>query len=364
MLPTIRFAVSTVARLLLIFICSNLVSISLWAQDGVRYTEGPEGTMMCAWGATGLHATPSMESPVIVPVLFGEKLQLLGQRAYVINENRTYLQVRSVESEIGWIFDSLLVKEGEIGVIVSESPVFMRPQTPSTVTLDRFQPGELVIVATTHEGWAKVTGERKKNSGWVEKKDKVSTDPQDVQLATLWQRSALEPDPTRKKQLQAELVERAMQTNSPLAPMMQQAGQNERGSLSSSYARSSIPSSAAPLANRPYADPNLENMSNMSTPANQPPVPSRPNLDGMYTDMAVAVQPDPARQGIYYAFHRSLDYGTKIRLELPDQTGYIEVMIIGQLSPTAQGSLGLPEPLMKALFGSSIPRNVSYRVIN
>ncbi len=328
-------------------------SACLQAQSGIRYSEGSLGSMMCVWPATRLLEAPDANAPLITPVLFGERLTLQGQRAYVIKENRTYVQVRNSESEMGWIFDSLLVDEGEVGVITESAAVFLRPKTPATITLDRFEPGDLVIVSATYEGWTKVIGAKKQPSGWVEPDAQVSTEAEDVQLATLWQRSKAESSGARRSQIQGELLEVARMQGSPLMGMM--AAQIDLPpSTSPTPQANSRNISGTSSYQRPYQDPEL---GGQVFPAVPPPVQQEGKAK------VVPIPSDPTRSNIYYAYHATLPYGTILRLQIPDNLGFVEVRIVDVLPAQTRGELGLPPDLMQAILGSTMPTTIAYEII-
>ncbi len=61
---------------------------------------------------------------------------------------------------------------------------------------------------------------------------------------------------------------------------------------------------------------------------------------------------EPAKDLRFYAVHKSLPAGTKIKLDIPNNAGYVEVMVIGKLSDQSRAFIGLSPACVALLQGA------------
>ncbi len=61
----------------------------------------------------------------------------------------------------------------------------------------------------------------------------------------------------------------------------------------------------------------------------------------------------------FYAIHKSLPQGTKVKMGLPDNPGYIEVVIVGKLDYQTDAIIGLSPACLQVLEGAGNPKNVT-----
>ncbi|MEO1451155.1 MAG: hypothetical protein AAFV07_16615, partial [Bacteroidota bacterium] len=60
----------------------------------------------------------------------------------------------------------------------------------------------------------------------------------------------------------------------------------------------------------------------------------------------------------FYAAHPTLPMGTRVRLAIPDNSGFVELEIVARAPSRNQAILGLPPACVEALFGDRVPRTV------
>jgi hypothetical protein len=61
----------------------------------------------------------------------------------------------------------------------------------------------------------------------------------------------------------------------------------------------------------------------------------------------------------FYGIHKSLPQGTKIKMGIPDNPGYIEVVIVGKLDYQSPAVIGLSPACLQILEGAGNPKDVT-----
>lgn len=67
---------------------------------------------------------------------------------------------------------------------------------------------------------------------------------------------------------------------------------------------------------------------------------------------------DKTQQSPYYIYHKTLKYGTKVRLHIPDNAGYVEAIVVNRLSNQRKEIIGL-SPACYRLIGGKAATNAT-----
>jgi LysM repeat protein len=78
------------------------------------------------------------------------------------------------------------------------------------------------------------------------------------------------------------------------------------------------------------------------------------------TGTYIPTQHDPSVLNTrFYGYHKTLPVGSKVRVAIPDNTGYIEVEIVGQLRPSFNGVIALSPAAVQVLQAGGNSRNIT-----
>lgn len=314
------------------------------------------GRMACVWSESPVFSQPDKRSDIVAVMQFGEEATRLGEEAYVAHEKNNYLKVRGADGKVGWVNEFLFVAEGGAAVVLAEGRVYRRPNTISTVTMDLFLPGEIVILEDVAGQWVKLVSRDRQKTGWMEGLEKVSVEPGDIELATLMHRVDEEPSSVMRKTLLEELLALAGNSRTEMYDLILARFEGETKN------------------NRTLAQ-----LGNVSSPGKTRSVEeSRSGAEGVYRSTAGAQEVfDPTTQKmrtlitetgkvyevlgpqnprtIYFAYHKTLPIGSKIKLHFPDNSGFVELEIVNRLRKDNPAVIGLSRACLQTVFGKVNP---------
>lgn len=344
------------------------LSLRLSAQSTVPSTD-----LYCAWESVSLKDGPGKSAKTIGVIRFGEIVRWNGISQYVADESRTYLQVVAVDGARGWVHEYLFVKGIGLGVVLQGGFVYKRPQTPTTVTTTQFLPGELVIVEGFSGNWIGLSGKKKSKKGWIEGRNKVSLEDQDVLLASLLMSVQEEKDPKKRDKQIALVYEQASQVGSPVAEVIRY-GSSQTTAVANPNLQ--VPNKQAPSNPTPIAS--AEPQLSRSIPSRERPMPvvaeNNPNLytrtfkdpntgrikqETVETGSIHLLEGRRKEKTIYYAHHKSLPIGSSIQIQIPNTTGIIMLKITDRLPSNSPAMLGLHPDCVQAIFGDYIPQEIN-----
>lgn len=148
----------------------------------------------CVWPYAGLRREPGIhektkdgENNYIIPIVYGERVELLGETIDLEKENRTYMKVRLKDGEEGWVHEYLFERYAILAAITEEAELYRRPDL-MTLREDKLEMGEIIVViedsmSLTYEDWLHVSNREKKKKGWIRRANVLSFSQDDVQLA-------------------------------------------------------------------------------------------------------------------------------------------------------------------------------------
>ncbi len=331
-----------------------------------------------------LRSGPGKTAPYLNGVFFGEVVEKTGEEAYAREEQRTYIKVRTSEGVVGWVHEFLFIEGIGMAVITEPGKIYKRPRTVSTITDQSFLPGELVVLVSENNGWINLIGREKKKLGWIEGASKVTTSFQEQEIASLFYDAKKKTKPEERQQALAKLLEEARTSRSPLTQAIEMEIRGQSYQLPLVDARSSPQTQTAftsqqtdpfssrlsyqqPVVTEPafqsgYTNPSTRNeyLSSLSSTTAQRQRASSQD-GGIVTESgkATIISSLSREPDIYYAFHKVLPVGSKLYVDIPGNTGFIELRVVGNLPNNSPFTVGLPVACYDALLGNSGSRELS-----
>ncbi len=200
----------------------------VWNEDTLRGEHAH--TAICVWPVVGLRREPGKnnytsdrQQNYLVPIYYGERVEMLGAYDTLEAENRVYMKIRLLDGEEGWVYEELFEKGGRLAVIISESELYRRPDL-MTLRNEGLEIGEIVIVLERKGEWVHISGEKKARKGWVQNTDIFSFREDDLKTALLYYKATEESGAGSVKETITRLEEilaDAELTKSALIPLVQ-----------------------------------------------------------------------------------------------------------------------------------------------
>ncbi len=407
------------SRYLLLMIATFLVTTSQ-AQPGVYYETVEPGTFfICAWDNVRVHEYPNQGSPNVGTIAYTEEVRHLGREAFVRSENRNYVFVETKDGTQGWISQGFVVAGGGSVVILSDAPIFQKPNTTTTITNQQFSAGEVLILSEFKDGWVRLTGKQKIKDGWVQGYDKLSAESYDIEAASLLATALSLPKQEDRLRELRELRGGRSYLSPEMLMIIDQTIASAYGPAPSTPRPTSQPefdgnvyyddpgpyfATGEDAFSRPNAGSNSNltptypaatqtmtyappaaaaaatQAANQAAAAAQQAATMRPQpvstLPYNYQEREVVdmntgvsyfriketgtIQPVKAKspKSEYYAYHKTLPIGSKVMLAVPGTTMFVELEIIARLRPDNPNMIGLGAEVIKAVYGEIAAKDV------
>ena len=198
--------ISIFATVLLILVnvsaCKNGTSDAPHKQKTVK--QEIEGVSV--WNRISAREQPARSSARASLLSLGERFLYLDSSAIDSSYNNTkFLKVRLSDSSEVWVYDFASVLNAKPAVILSEVPLYLRPDL-LTISDTRLKAMDIVAVVETWDEWIKVVNEKKENTGWI-KKEFLSYNTVDLAFALLVKRAMEEEDAEQRISNLEELLD-------------------------------------------------------------------------------------------------------------------------------------------------------------
>jgi hypothetical protein len=175
---------------------------------------------VCISTGTPLREEPRKEGKWISSLLLGEKMTYLSEmKADSANPQQEYYRVELSDGKIAWSRSYGILLNATPAAIIRATPVYKRPDMV-TKTDKSFRIVEFVAVINEKEDWVEVVGAEKRKSGWI-KKVSISTDPEEVAVATLAEKDLLDKTGAIQYAKLSAFLESLPNGNSQLARYLQ-----------------------------------------------------------------------------------------------------------------------------------------------
>ncbi len=148
---------------------------------------------VCISTGTPLKEEPKKEGKWISSMVLGETLTYLNESAIdSANPQHEYYHVELSDGKIAWARSYGIALNAYPAAIINQTPIYKRPDLV-TKTDKSFNIAEFVAVVNEKEQWVEVIGAEKRKSGWI-KNESISTDNEDIAVATLAQKDLLDKE--------------------------------------------------------------------------------------------------------------------------------------------------------------------------
>ncbi|MEO0898503.1 MAG: hypothetical protein AAFY71_18970 [Bacteroidota bacterium] len=340
---------------LILLIFSVSFCLPSWSQI-TDLSDKANSSLTCVYEAVGLRNAPGRKAKYLQKINFGEQVQGLGETSYVPSEKKTYVKVNLADGKVGWIHEYLFLEDGFLGVVLEKARIYERAGTPTTITFDSFEAGDIVVQKSIKNGWIFLTTKNRKKFGWVKKENLISNRIGDIEAASLWEKAQKLPEKERAARI-AQIISKAEQNGSAVARIMQgkPALPTPEETLEEATKRKS-PTITRSTPAKPLPD------SEKSSRKMELDVWDR--ASGKYITEIIETGPATAiKQGIkhpdpYYAFHPSLPPGSRVRMDIPGTKGFVELTIIDKLEEDNDAIIALSPACLMSLFGTINPGDI------
>lgn len=336
----------------------TLIFVSLFIAN---ITYGQSNYLSCAYQNASLKKAPSKKAGFVQGLDFGERVVFLGEETYVSDEKITYIKVESMEQKVGWVPRFLFVENASQTVLLEEAQLFARPNTPSSISLKKFEAGELILRGTYKSGWVFVTSKNKEKIGWIESNLRYSQTSKDLALANQWASIKNQSSNSNNRIRGAVgLIRDAQNSNSPLAEIFLRENQDAALELAEQNRMINARLTKAKSVTRDNEGQDEEKDS--ATKREQKlvwnPIENNYFTEIVETGPAIPVENTIEYTTPFYAYHKSLELGTEVRMDLPDNGGFVQLVIMGRLDSESPAILALPPVCLSSIFGTLEPGDI------
>ncbi|MEM8886632.1 MAG: hypothetical protein AAGD28_01520 [Bacteroidota bacterium] len=363
------------------FICSFIIALLsfsfLFAQNNEEdiFTDRSRTSLSCAWSSTHLYAGPGRKYRRKARIKFGEVVERLGQKAYNSADRKKYIEVKTTDGESGWIYDYHFVNNGLTAIVQERSRIYPEPRSRTASTGDYFRAGEMVIRANVSGDWIELYSEDKKIRGWVKGRDRISAQQEQFNSRILSQRtgartyygqgnSSASSDDRYNEERNTDNY-RSRSTN--FSPNTSRSSNLDRGVIvghmrafrelddrsQRNYGGSSRGSSSSASSDGYRPNSRVRSSSNSQTSSSNYPQALSREKGPIYR-----VNFPNESKSLFVGYHKSLPIGSKVRVFFPDNPGFVEVEIIGQMRKTRPEVIGLYPECIELLFGNQRPSRI------
>jgi hypothetical protein len=143
---------------------------------------------VCIWDGIAIRKEPSRNSSIFTTLSLGESFLYLNEDSVdSAHKNQRYMNIELSDGSAGWAAGFGLVLNAKTGVVRSQVPLYKRPDL-LTISDKEFSPMDIIAITEETDGWAKVTGEKKRMEGWI-KMSYISYSKEDIAFALIAKRA-------------------------------------------------------------------------------------------------------------------------------------------------------------------------------
>ncbi|MDP5169731.1 MAG: hypothetical protein NWR72_05760, partial [Bacteroidia bacterium] len=123
---------------------------------------------------------PGKSSPAIGQLGYGEAAYRVAGVAPSIQQGEQYVQVQTINGQVGWLPVSMLVEDGRLGVVIANVAGVANSGAPVS-----FFAAEPVVLARYENGRALIVGKDGKKAGWIANLNALSISEEDLHIADM-----------------------------------------------------------------------------------------------------------------------------------------------------------------------------------
>lgn len=330
---------------------------------GANITYGQSNYLTCAWERAVLHKAANKNAGFVESLNFGDKVSpLQAEEVYVPAEERTYVKVESPNQKVGWIEKSLFVSNAIPAVLLESTHIYERPNTPSSITLKKLESLEIVLRGKHKTGWIYITSKNKEKIGWIRSDVNYSQTSKDLKYAREWAEIQDQAFASRKDKA-VNLVQEARENGSALADIFLKQDEDIALELAEKSRRANARLTNVKSLTRDKAPEEKTEPGKVEQKLIWSRVENAYFTEIVETGPAIPVEKAIEFTTPFYAFHKTLPIGTEVKMDLPDNGGFVQLVIMGRLEQEAPAILALPPFCLSSIFGTTQPGDIviSYR---
>ncbi|RMG25993.1 MAG: hypothetical protein D6730_09860 [Bacteroidetes bacterium] len=350
--------------------------------------------MVVRWDGAELRELPGEKRQTIGTLAFGEEVELVGRKAFVISEKREYLEVRlaSNPQKVGWVKKDLLA-DGGLVVVLRNTEYYKDPNTLEMESeLAFFEAGELAILTDFMESGERIrlvgknkTPDGKTKEGWIQGTDQVSVYPNDLLVASLIDKALQSKDPRDQRQMLIAIRNRPEYRDSNMEIALEYAihrtyysagsssasskpssGSNKAGSSGSN--RSGTASSGGRKSTTTKSSKSNTTKSSKSNTGSASTFVVEKVVDmetGKYYNRITETGPimevaGPRRpKDIYWCYHKTRPIGSKVLLHTPDG-GRVALTVVARLKSSNPNAIGLGKEVLLRFYGTRFAKTATF----
>ncbi len=154
---------------------------------------GKAVTAVCIHNGLPIREEPRKDSKWISSMSLGETAIYKGELVIdSADKVREYCNLELSDGASYWVQSYGILLEAKPAAVVKETPLYKRPELV-TKTNKSFSPSEFLAIINEKDEWVEVIGAEKRKNGWINK-EVLSTQAEDIAIATLAQRELLNKD--------------------------------------------------------------------------------------------------------------------------------------------------------------------------
>lgn len=168
-----------------------------------------------------VRAEPKKDGKYLTSLNLGEAMSYLGEEVADSNDaKRKFYKVELSDGTVAWARTYGVITDATPAAIISETPVYKRPDLVNKTT-KVLNPLEFVVIVGEKDDWVEIVGVHKKKKGWI-KKQYLKTKDEDVAVSTLAYKSILSVDGTLAAEDVPDFLDELPYTNTAFDGYLQQ----------------------------------------------------------------------------------------------------------------------------------------------
>lgn len=175
--------------------------------------------------AASLTNRPGKSSPEISQLTYGEAVYRVANVSPSYQQGEQYVQVQTVNGQLGWLPQSVLVEDGRLAVVIQS----VRGNSAIGSEAVTFYPGEPVVLAKYENNQALVIGENAQKVAWISDLAALSISEEDMQIADMIREAMSFTSIYARRSKLLDIQRHPYYAQSPLAPLVERLVAQEAG---------------------------------------------------------------------------------------------------------------------------------------
>lgn len=168
---------------------------------------------------------PGKSSPAISQLGYGEAVYRVDNVSPSYQQGEQYVQVQTVNGQVGWLPQSVLVQDGRLAVVIQS----VRGNSAFGAEAVTFHPGEPVVLAKYENSQALIIGENAHKAAWVSDMNALSISEEDMEIADMVREAMSYSSIYARRSKLFDIQRHPYYSHSPLASLVDKLVAQEAG---------------------------------------------------------------------------------------------------------------------------------------